>query len=122
MTILGEPASKSNMRKIAITGRGQHARPRVIKSEKALGYAADLVKQVRRLPKSKQLRGKLRFTCRVWYASERPDLDVSLILDGLQGRIYANDRAVREMHLYHEIDKANPRAQVLLEEMEAYAD
>jgi hypothetical protein len=35
----------------------------------------------------------------------------------LQGRVYRNDRAVREMHLYHHLDRDNPRAEILLEEM-----
>ena len=56
-------------------------------------------------------------TAHLYYASRRPDLDPSLILDALQGRVYRNDRAVREMHLYHRLDRENPRAEIFLEEM-----
>ncbi len=62
------------------------------------------------------LEGSLRFTAYLYYTSERPDLDASLLLDALQGRIYRNDRAVRELHLYHALDKRSPRAVVLVEE------
>ena len=37
-TILGEPASKANSRKIVTMGQGENKRAAVIKSEKALNY------------------------------------------------------------------------------------
>jgi Holliday junction resolvase RusA-like endonuclease len=115
-TIFGEPASKANSRKIATIGRGRFAKTRIIKSEKALGYAEDFLMQCRsaRPP----LRGRLRFTATIYYRTERPDLDESLLLDLLQGRVYENDRQVRERHVFHAIDKANPRAEILVEEVE----
>ena len=54
--------------------------------------------------------GRLAVHCDVYYASDRPDLDESLVLDGLQGLIYKNDRQVREKHVHHHIDRLNPRA------------
>lgn len=114
-TILGEPASKANSRKIVITGRGRNARHRVIKSTKALGYAADFVKQCGSL--RQLLEGRLRVTMKIWYANERSDLDESLILDLLQGRVYTNDRQVRERHCFHAIDRANPRVEIVVEEI-----
>jgi Holliday junction resolvase RusA-like endonuclease len=69
------------------------------------------------LPAQDQLLAPIRMTAHLYYASRRPDLDPSLILDALQGRVYRNDRAVREMHLYHHLDRENPRAEILLEEM-----
>jgi Holliday junction resolvase RusA-like endonuclease len=115
-TILGEPASKANSRKIANVGRGKFKVTRVIKSEKALGYAADFAKQCGTLRKT--LEGRLRVTATLYYRSERPDLDESLILDLLQGRVYANDRQVRERHVFHAIDHENPRAEILVEEID----
>lgn len=107
--IFGEPASKSNSRKLVhIKGRSAF-----IKSDKARGYAADVARQVR--PIKPLLTGPLRFTATVFYASNRPDLDISVLLDSLQGRIYINDRQCREMHLFHAIDKHNPRAEILIE-------
>ena len=112
--IVGEPASKANSRQIVKIG----GKLRVIKSLKARRYVSDVARQVEPLPEEKQLRAPIRMTAHVFYASERPDLDPSLILDALQGRVYANDRAVREMHLYHHLDRTTPRAEVYLEEID----
>lgn len=107
--IFGEPASKANSRQlVTINGR-----PAVIKSKKARSYADDVARQI--LPLRPLLTGQLRFTATIYYASNRPDLDPSVILDALQGRVYANDRQVREMHLFHALDKRNPRAEIAIE-------
>ncbi len=107
----GEPASKANSRRL-VTIRGQ---ARLIKSQKALDYVAAVKRTYP--PLVPLLEGDLRMTADVYYASRRPDLDVSLILDALQDIVYRNDRQVREMHLYHRLDRANPRAEITLEEM-----
>lgn len=88
-----------------------------IKSEKALTYADAARLQIPTLGADRMLRGRLSLTAHVWYSTQRPDLDVSLILDILQGRIYANDRQVREMHLFHHIDREQPRTRLLLQEI-----
>jgi len=49
---------------------------------------------------------------KIFYASRRPDLDESLILDCMQGRIYENDRCVKEKHIFWGLDKLNPRAEI----------
>lgn len=112
-TIYGEPASKSNSRKLAKV-RG---RILFIKSDKARGYADDVARQI--VPLRPLLTGPLKFTATIYYASHRPDLDPSIILDALQGRVYENDRQVREMHLFHAIDKRSPRAEILVERIAA---
>ena len=85
LTILGEPASKANSREMATIGRGDTRRTILRKSDKALGYETDALRQIP--PAARQrLEGPLRVTLRIWYASERPDLDESLILDILQDR------------------------------------
>jgi Holliday junction resolvase RusA-like endonuclease len=53
----------------------------------------------------------------IWYASRRPDLDESLILDLMQERIYLNDRAVKERHAYWHLDKENPRSEIVVEQL-----
>jgi len=109
-TIYGEPASKANSRRLVMFGN----RPASIKSEKALNYISVVQQQVPCL--SPLLEGPLRFTATIHYASERPDLDESVILDALQGRIYANDRQVRQkVVIKAETDKRNPRAVVKVE-------
>lgn len=126
-TIFGEPASKANSRKIVSFG----GRTAIAKSKKALGYEADALSQIP--PRCRvQYEGPVCVTLRIYYATERPDLDESLILDVLQDRfegkgdarrliqrgVYRNDRQVREKHVYHGIDRANPRTEVLVEPMQ----
>ena len=106
-TIYGEPASKANSRRW--TGKY------FIKSEKALKYAKSFVEQC---PKEDPLlEGDLCLTLHIWYASRRPDLDESLILDLMQGLIYVNDRQVKERHTYWHLDKDNPRTTIGVEQM-----
>ena len=109
LVVYGEPASKANSRKLVLFGD----RPASIKSDKARGYARDFQLQVR--PILPLVEGELRMDLWIYYASRRPDLDESLILDLLQGKVYANDRQVRERHVYHMLDKANPRVEILIQ-------
>ena len=128
LTILGQPCSKANSRQIVTIG----GRPSVIKSADARAYERDALRQIPPAAR-RRLEGPVRMTLRIWYASERPDLDESLILDVLQDRcqrnkatgervlvqagVYRNDRCVREKHVYHAIDRANPRAEIEIEPM-----
>jgi Holliday junction resolvase RusA-like endonuclease len=116
-TIAGEPASKANSRQIVMLGKGARRRPAVIKSAKARAYERTAALQIPKLPVL--LQGPLAVTIRIWYASERPDLDASVILDVMQGRIYRNDRQCRDLHLLHGIDRANPRAEVTVQPLVA---
>jgi Holliday junction resolvase RusA-like endonuclease len=169
-TIKGEPASKSNQRKLVTFGAAppwrsllermvrqaasagaravvegwigsarqvlamdDKSRPALIKSSKARNYEDAAVLQIP--PEAKQmLTGPVRMTIRIFYASERPDLDESVVLDVLQAKygpvvkdkprelirkgVYINDRQVRERHVYHGIDKANPRAEIEVEPLQ----
>lgn len=104
--IMGEPASKANSRKFVII-RG---RPRIIKSSKALGYERDFALQC---PKLKPLfEGDVHVDLEIFYATRRPDVDESLILDGMQGRIYRNDRQVRSKTVTGRIDRQSPRTRI----------
>ena len=123
-TILGEPASKANSRQLVTINK----RPAFIKSEKARDYEKTAILQIP--PSAKlMLEGPVAVTMRIFYASERPDLDESVILDVLQAKyersdipgakrglvrkgVYINDRQVREKHVFHGIDRANPRAEI----------
>jgi Holliday junction resolvase RusA-like endonuclease len=113
--IFGEPASKSNSRRMVRFG----GMSRLIKSEKALNYS-DMFKQQCK-PLAKLMTGDLRVTLRIYYASRRPDLDETLILDLMQGLIYENDRQVKERHAYWGLDPENPRAEILVEKIEDVA-
>ena len=113
--IFGEAASKANSRRVVKFG----SMSRLIKSQKALNYS-DVFKQQCR-PLAKLMTGDLRVTLHVYYASRRPDLDESLILDLMQGLIYENDRQVKERHAYWGLDPENPRAEILIERIEEVA-
>lgn len=120
-TILGEAASKANSRK-AVTIAG---RPSFIKGEKALAFEKHALAQIPPVARQR-LAGPVSVTLRMFYATERPDLDESLVLDVLQDRyrkgpmgrvlvqsgVYQNDRQVREKHVFHGIDKRNPRVEI----------
>lgn len=126
LVIIGEPASKANSRKLVTIG----GRPAFIKSQKARDYERDALMQIPPAAKL-MLCGQLRATIRIWYASERPDLDESVILDVLQAKtegtgkdrkiirrgVYLNDRQVREKHVFHGIDRIQPRAEIEIEQI-----
>jgi len=136
LTIYGEPASKSNSSKIVKIGRGENARSSLIKSEKAREYETNALRQIPPAARV-QLKGPVSVTMRIFYSTERPDLDESVILDVLQDRfqsvkvgeikqrhlvqkgVYANDRQVREKHIYHAIDRLNPRAVIEVRPLQA---
>ena len=83
-----------------------------IKSEKALSYAKMFKQQCVTAP-SQIFEADVVVTIRIWYASRRPDLDESLILDLLQDVAYKNDRQVKEKHIYWMgVDKENPRCEI----------
>ncbi len=114
--IRGEPASKANSRRMAlrISNTGKRF-PAPIRSAKAIGYADAVAMQTPVL--SPLLEGPLSITATIYYASERPDLDESILLDAMQNRIYRNDRQIKEKHITHAIDRSNPRAEVMVEEL-----
>lgn len=115
LIIFGEPASKANSRRIARFGNVS----RLIKSSKALSYS-DAFKQ-QATPAAKLLTGDVKVTMYIYYASRRPDLDESLILDLLQGVLYENDRQVKEKHIYWGLDPDQPRSEIYVEPMEDVA-
>jgi len=116
-TIFGEAASKANSRKIVtIAGR-----PASIKSSKALAFEKSALIQIPAQAKQ-MIEGDVAATIKIFYATRRPDLDESIVLDVLQAKykkgelirrgVYLNDRQVKEKHVYHGIDKACPRVEI----------
>lgn len=102
----GEPASKANSRRfVQIKGK-----PRFIKANKALNYEQAFRFQCPML--DPPITDDVRVDIKIFYATRRPDLDESLILDGMQDRIYKNDRQVKEKHIFWGLDKENPRAEI----------
>jgi len=116
LKINGELCSKSNSRRIVL--RGKH--PRVIKSQKALDYEYSSSMQIRsQLGAHRTFEGYVSLEIHVWYASKRPDLDISLIQDILEHNgVYKNDRQVVEIHAFKYWDKENPRVLARIREVE----
>lgn len=112
LKIFGEPASKANSRRVVRIG----GMSRLIKSQKALTYSELFQQQVKDMAVT-LIAGDVRVTMHIWYASRRPDLDESLILDLLQGVLYVNDRQVKEKHIYWHLDPAEPRTEIVVEEL-----
>ena len=139
--ILGEPASKANSRVLSTIGPKHAKRTILRKGDKALSYERDALRQIPSAARQR-LEGPVRVTLRIFYASERPDLDESIVLDVLQDRwgkppkdialraagiptrtlvqpgVYRNDRQVREKHVFWDLDRVNPRAEVLVEALQ----
>lgn len=112
-TILGEAASKSNSRRLVLFGN----RPASIKSKKALAYVEAFRRQCPR--PTRLLEGDLVMTAKIFYASRRPDLDESLIMDAMQKWIYANDRQIKEKHISWGLDPKRPRAEITIAPFQA---
>jgi hypothetical protein len=110
--VAGQPYSKANNRKLVLI----KGKPRFIKSDPARRYVTDFQVQCPRL--NPLLEGDLQAEISAFYASRKPDLDVSLILDCCEGFIYKNDRQVKRMILYWGLDKANPRAEITVKQIE----
>lgn len=91
---------------------------RLIKSHKALTYTELFNSQVDR-QSALPLEGDVAMEIHIYYASRRPDLDESLILDLLQGVAYTNDRQVKQRHAYWHLDPQNPRALIRVWGIEA---
>lgn len=142
-TVIGECPSMKNSRQL-VTIKG---RPAFIKSKKARDYERAASLQIPAADR-RMIDVPVKVTIHLFYASQRPDLDEALLLDVMAARykrgkgklqciapgqyqhekgervlvskgVYVNDRQVREKHIFHAIDKANPRAEVVVEPMYA---
>ena len=111
-TILGEPASKANSRQL-VTIRG---RPAFIKSKKAREYVKIFDGQCPRL--KTLLQDDVAVIITIYYKSRRPDLDESVILDCMQGKIYVNDRQVKQKIVYWGLDRDTPRTHIRVSPLE----
>jgi|TARA_E500000318_G_C3522402_1_gene196949 Holliday junction resolvase RusA-like endonuclease len=104
--IFGEPASKANSRRLVLFGK----KPAFIKSKKAITYLQGFTLQC---PMNQVLfEEDLLVHMDIYYQSRRPDLDESVVLDAMQGKIYKNDRQVKAKHIYWHLDKDNPRSEI----------
>jgi len=110
--IYGEPASKANSRKIVNFGK----RMGVIKSQKARDYEKNFAEQCPTL--ENLIENDVKVELIIYYASRRPDLDESVILDCMQGKIYVNDRQVKRKIVYWGLDRDTPRTHIRVTTLE----
>ena len=112
ITILGEPSSKANSRRLVFL----NGKPRFIKSKKALKYSRsfDLQCPVRK----KMFEEDLSIAIKIYYRSRRPDLDESLILDLLQGKVFKNDRSIKAKYVEHGLDKEHPHSVIVISSLD----
>lgn len=114
LTIMGQVYSMKNSKIPRRNGPG------MLKHPKARQFERDFLMQVR--PEHRKELGSkkrpLRVAVRVFYPSNRQDLDAELIMDLLQkSQIILNDRYIVEKHLFRELDKRNPRCEICVEEI-----
>lgn len=112
MILKGTLYSKSNSRRIVVNRKT--ARVMVIKSKEALSAVDTFSAQARAQWKGEPIEGPVLFIAHVYYPSRRQDLDVSLLMDILQGIAYRNDRQIECMALTKGLDKDNPRVEVTI--------
>lgn len=109
----GECASKANSRRIVRIGN----RVASIKSKKAMGFSEEFILQC---PVVDPLfEDDVHADITIFYGSRKPDLDESLVLDLMQGRIYRNDRQVRSRRTRWGLCKTRPRVEITVRLMES---
>jgi crossover junction endodeoxyribonuclease RusA len=93
-------------------------RGRRVKSREARDYA-DTVKQIAAISRCVPLSGPISIKIDVYRPRRTGDLDGRLIavLDSLQGQAYHNDNQIVEIRARRFDDKADPRIEVVIEEM-----
>lgn len=116
MILYGQIFSKANSRRSVVNRRT--GKMMYIKSQNALDCVKSFTEQAKLLWKGPPLEGPVVFVAHVWYPSRRQDLDVSLLMDLLQGVCYENDRQIERMALSKNYDKNNPRVEVQIYPLE----
>lgn len=112
--IYGEPASKGNSRRVARNGM-------FIKSKKAMDYKESFENQAKekKLYQDVLIEDDIELIVDVWYKSRRPDLEIELIQDIMQGIIYKNDRQIKKKIAERFLDRDNPRARIRIKKYNA---
>lgn len=114
-TIRGRVPSKSNCYKIVtLCGHGSLAKQNVLKEYERTFYKQCSIRD-------KEIKGFFKLTADVYHENNRPDLDnaFKILLDCLQGcKAIKNDRQCMEIHARKLIDKADPRVEFVIEEIE----
>lgn len=110
----GQPYSKANRR---IPARSKTGKPIWIKSKEALKLEKHWQAQCPVVDPLIEV--ELEAYIKLYYSSRLPDLDESLVLDLLQGKLIKNDRQIRRKVVGWGLDKLRPRSIVLLRPLAA---
>lgn len=115
MTIQGKVPSKSNCYKIiTLGGHGSLAKTSALKEYEKLFYL--------QCPhRGAMIDSYFVVEVRVFHENNRPDLDnaMKILLDCLQScKVIKNDRYCTEIHAYKFVDKANPRVEIVIRDVE----
>jgi hypothetical protein len=114
LQIFGQPYSKENRRIPAKTKTGK---PFLIKSKEAQRYSKDWKRQCPVL--EPLIEEEVEAYIKLYYRTRLPDLDESLVLDLLQGRLIKNDRQVRRKVVDWGLSRDEPRSVIVLRPMAA---
>jgi len=117
LSITGTVVSLKNSRRLV--RKAKTGKPFSIKSADAERYLRDFVIQTPAKYRGLKLGSAdelLKAVITIWYPSLRSDVDSAILMDGLQlAQVISNDRWIREIHTFTEIDAKNPRAEIILE-------
>jgi Holliday junction resolvase RusA-like endonuclease len=102
----GSPYSKANSRRLVNIKTKTGSRLRSIKSENALNFSNDFLRQCPVL--SPLFIDDVHLDLDIYYPDRRRDLDESLVLDLMQGTIYLNDRSVKSRRVRWGLSKDKP--------------
>lgn len=118
-TIHGAVPSLKNSRRILRNRKTN--KPFSAKSSKAERWIRDAVLEVPAEYRNLRLgsiNAQLRIITTLFASSYRRDVDVEVVYDALQlAGVITNDRWLREKLLYSEIDRADPRCEIVIEEI-----
>lgn len=112
-TIFGESAGRGgDIQRVRHPVTGQ---PMRVHTGAATRFRENVRRQVGVL--ADQMEGELRLTARIYNRDNRARMDASALVDMLQGRIIKSARQIREMHIYHGVDRGVPRAELCVEKI-----
>lgn len=119
ITIHGNLRSKANSRRLVHIKSPKSGKtiPAFIKSKPAAVFCDRFREQCPVL--SPLFEDEVHVLCDIFYDSRRPDLDESLLLDLLQGHVYANDRQVKSKRIRWGLDPFRPRVEVTVRLLES---
>lgn len=110
-TILGQPAGK---RELEVKYRDWHRKIGAFVGPNKVAKAYEKTVKAQAPKLEPLLSGELAIEIRAFFKTELRDLEVERLYDSLQGIVYENDRQLREKHLYHAVDRKNPRVEVVI--------